>query len=84
MMDEQRIRRHIVCRLVEKRAYVRGHLLGERLVHGLPSHLRGTGKFVLAQLVKEEIVLVYGPTKHGVAYQLNIEKLDEIERLLQE
>jgi hypothetical protein len=83
-MDEHAIRRHVVRRLYTKKAFVHGHLLSERLLHGVPSHLRGTAKRVLAQLVREEVVLRYGPTEHGAAYQLNIERLEEIERMLQE
>ena len=82
-MDELAIQRHILRRLYVKKAFVRSHLLGERLLRGLPSHLRGAAKRVLAQLVREEFILRYGPTEHGVAYQLNIERLDEIERLIQ-
>jgi hypothetical protein len=83
-MEEQAIRRHIVKRLFDKNAFVHGHLLKERLIRGIPSHLRGTAKQVLKALLKEELVLVYAPTKYGVAYQLNVEYLDEIERMLEE
>jgi len=32
--------------------------------------------------MKEELVLFYGKTKHGDAYQLNIKKLKEIEDII--
>jgi hypothetical protein len=55
-MEEQAIRRHIVKRLFDKNAFVHGHLLKERLIRGIPSHLRGTAKQVLKALLKEELV----------------------------
>ncbi|MFT4297731.1 MAG: hypothetical protein ACMXX5_00905 [Candidatus Woesearchaeota archaeon] len=54
----------------------------ERLTSGIPPHLKGFVEEVLKDLVKEELVLFYGKTKHGDAYQLNIKKLNEIEKLI--
>ena len=54
----------------------------ERLQSGIPSHLQGFVKDVLDDLVKEELVVLYGKTKFGDAYQLNIVKLREIEELI--
>lgn len=48
----------------------------------LPGHLRGFVKDVLDELLKAEIVVIYGKTKHGDAYQLNIKKLKEIEEII--
>ena len=39
-------------------------------------------KDVLEDLIKEGLVLHYGRTKHGDAYQLNIKKLKEIEEII--
>jgi hypothetical protein len=39
-------------------------------------------KEVLEDLIKEELVVFYGKTKHGDAYQLNIKKLKEIEEYI--
>ena len=50
-------------------AFVHGHLLFERLQQGIPSHLAGFVKQVLDDLLKEEIVLFYGRTKHGASRQ---------------
>jgi hypothetical protein len=36
----------------------------------------------LGDLIKEGFVVHYGKTKHGLAYQLNIKKLKEIEGLI--
>jgi hypothetical protein len=80
-MAERMIRRHILKKLYAYGAFRHGHMLGERLWRGIPAHHRGLAKSVLAELVRERVVLEY-PTLHGAAYQLNIEKLDSIEREL--
>jgi len=77
-----KIRKNILKKLYVKQAFSRGHLLYERLQSGIPIHLCGFVEEVLNNLVKEELVLFYGKTKHGDAYQLNIEKLKEIEDIL--
>lgn len=80
--DYLRIKKNIVKKLYAYGAFTHGHLLLERLQSGIPSHLTGFVKQVLEDLVKEEIVLFYGKTKHGEAYQLNIKKLKEIEEII--
>ena len=80
--DYSRIKKNIVKKLYAYGAFAHGHLLLERLQNSIPSHLTGFVKEVLADLVKQEIVLFYGRTKHGDAYQLNIEKLKEIEEII--
>ncbi len=80
--DYQSVRKTIVRKLYAKRAFRKGHLLFERLQTGIPPHLTGYVKEVLDDLVKEGIVLYYGNTKHGNAYQLNISRLKEIENML--
>ncbi len=80
--DYQRIRRNIIKKLYSKQAFSKGHLLYERLKHGIPPHLIGFVDEVLNDLMKEGLVLYYGRTKHGDAYQLNIKKLKEIEEII--
>ena len=82
MADYLKIKRTIIRKLYAKRAFRKGHLLFERLQSGIPPHLAGFVHNVLDDLIKENIVLHYGKTKHGDAYQLNISKLKEIEEIL--
>ena len=80
--DYIRIRKNIIKRLYSNKAFVKGHLLYERLTSGIPSHLTGFVEDVLKDLIKEELVIHYGKTKYGDAYQLNVKKLKEIEEIL--
>jgi hypothetical protein len=57
-------------------------MLFERLYGSIPPHLRGYVKPVLNKLIREELVLIYGQTKYGTAYQLNINKLKQIEEII--
>jgi len=77
-----KIKKNILKKLYSNQAFSKGHLLFERLQSGIPSHLQGFVKDVLDDLVKEELVVLYGKTKFGDAYQLNIVKLREIEELI--
>ena len=77
-----KIKKNILKKLYAKKAFSKGHLLYERLQSGVPPHLYGFVEDVLHDLIKEELVLFYGKTKHGDAYQLNIKKLEEIEGML--
>ena len=80
--DYLKIKKNILKRLYSNQAFSKGHLLYERLTSGIPPHLKGDVKDILDELVKDEIVLFYGKTKHGDAYQLNIKKLKEIEEMI--
>ncbi len=80
--DYLKIKKNIVKKLYAHGAFVHGHLLLERLQGSVPSHLAGFVKEILKGLLKEGIVNLYGKTKHGDAYQLNIRKLKEIEELI--
>lgn len=80
--DCLKIKKNIVKKLYAHGAFVHGHLLLERLQSGVPSHLAGFVKSILKDLMKEGMVNLYGKTKHGAAYQLNIKKLKEIEELI--
>jgi len=79
--DYKRVRKNIVKKLYSVKAFSKGHLLFERLQHGIPSHLAGFVKDVLKDLIKEGIVIYYGRTKYGDAFQLNIKRLKEIEEI---
>lgn len=80
--DILRVRRNILKKLYANKAFSKGHMLYERLQSGIPSHLKGLVVDVLASLIKEGLVLFYGKTKHGDAYQLNIKKLNEVEDII--
>ena len=80
--DYQKIKKNIIKRLYSNHAFSKGHLLYERLTSGIPSHLTGFVKDVLEDLIKEGLVLHYGRTKYGDAYQLNIKKIKEIEEII--
>ena len=81
-IDYLKIKKNILKKLYSHQAFSKGHLLYERLTSGVPSHLQGFVKEVLNDLIKEELVIYYGKTKHGNAYQLNIKKLKEIEQII--
>ena len=80
--DHAKIKKNIIKKLYSKKAFSKGHLLYERLTAGIPQHLTGFVKDVLNELIKEELVIYYGKTKYGDAYQLNIKKLKEIEEII--
>lgn len=81
--NHQKIKKNILKKLYSNQAFSQGHLLYERLTSSIPPHLKGFVKIILKELIKEELVLFYGRTKHGDAYQLNIKKLKQIEELIQ-
>ena len=80
--DYARIKRNILRKLYAHHAFAKGHLLYERLASSIPAHLKGFVKDVLEDLVREELVVFYGKTNYGGAYQLNIERLKDIEECL--
>ncbi len=80
--DFNRISRNIIKKLYSHCAFEKGHMLYERLSSGIPSHLSGYTSFVLKYLIKQEYVKIYGNTKHGTAYQLNIKRLKDIEKII--
>ena len=77
-----KIKKNILKKLYSNKAFSKGHLLYERLTAGIPPHLAGFVDDVLNDLLKESLVIYYGKTKHGRAYQLNIRKLKEIEEII--
>ena len=80
--DYERIKRNIIKKLYSSKAFRKGHLLIETLKRGIPSHLIGYVEHVLKDLLKKELVIIYGKTRYGCAYQLNIKKLKEIEEII--
>lgn len=82
LSDYIKIRKNIIKKLYSTKAFAKGHLLYERLAAGIPSHLAGFVNEVLQDLIEEGLVIHYGRTKYGDAYQLNIKKLDEIEEII--
>jgi len=80
--DYLKIKKNIIKKLYSNQAFSKGHLLYERLTSGIPSHLTGFVKDVLEDLIKDGLVLYYGRTKYGNAYQLNIRRLKEIEEII--
>jgi len=80
--DYIKIKKNIIKRLYSNKAFSKGHLLYERLTAGVPSHLSGFVRDVLNDLIKEGLVVYYGKTKYGDAYQLNIKRLKEIEEFI--
>lgn len=80
--EGEKIKRNIVKKLYANQAFSKGHLLYKRLQTGIPKHIQGEIPTILHELLKKEIVLLYGKTKYGNAYQLNIKKIKEIEEII--
>lgn len=59
-------------------------MLEEHLISAVPKSERGKAKDILRDAVKLEFIVIYGPTNQGAAYQLNMEKLGEIENIMKE
>lgn len=77
------LRRHIIYRLHQRRAYGSKHLGKDVLLHsGVPSHLRGEVRKELDALIREGIVIYYDKGREAI--QLNIEKTEEIRKILEE
>ncbi len=75
------ISKAIIRKLYSANCWGNGHMLINRFKSGLPGHFRGDVNCVVEDLVKKEIILVYGRTKHGLAVYLNIKKKDEIDKI---
>ena len=80
--EYQKIKKTILKKMYSSKTFRKGHLLIETLQSGIPPHLIGFVRFVLDDLIKQGIVVYYGKTGHGLAYQLNIQKLNEIEDII--
>ena len=75
--DEEILAR-ILYKLLNNKCFSKGHMLEERIVSSVPKSERGRAKDILKRAVKQGLVLIYGNTSHGIAYQLNIQRLNEI------
>lgn len=75
------IAKAIVRKLYSADCWGKGHMLVDRFKHGLPGHFRGDVDSVVDDLVRKDVILVYGRTKHGLAVYLNIKKKAEINQL---
>ena len=80
--EYEKVKRNIVKKLYSNNCFSKGHLLFERLQSGIPKDIAGFVQDVLEDLIREKIVVLYGKTKHGDAYQLNMEKMEEIEKII--
>ncbi len=75
------IAKAIIRKLYSADCRGKGHMLVDRFKHGLPGHFKGDVDSIVEDLVRKEIILVYGRTKHGLAVYLNKKKKAEIEQL---
>lgn len=78
MVIDDEILARILYKLLNNKCFSKGHMLEERIISSVPKHERGRAKDILKNAVRKGLVLIYGKTSYGLAYQLNIEKLDEI------
>ena len=53
------------------------------LKRGFPSHVKGDVEKTIKKLVKENMILRH-PTSYGFQYSLNHDRIDEIEKILDE
>lgn len=82
MATDEQILARILYKLLNNKCFSKGHMLEERIVSSVPKHERGRAKDILKQAVKKQLVIIYGKTEHGLAYQLNIERLEEISEFI--
>lgn len=83
-IDEQEysiIVKAIIRKLYSANCWGKGHMLIDRFKSGLPGHFKGDVNTVVEDLLKKEIIVVYGRTKHRLAVHLNIQKKKEIDEL---
>ena len=69
------VKKSIVKKLYSAGCWGKGHMLIERFKSGLPPHIRGEVTQVVKKLIKEKFIRVYGRTKHGLAFYLNVAKI---------
>lgn len=78
MATDDQILARILYKLLNNKCFSKGHMLIERIVSSVPKHERGRAKDILRRAVKQGLILIYGSTNQGLAYQLNIQRLAEI------
>lgn len=83
MQDILLVKKAIIKKLYSTGCWGKGHMLVDRFKSGLPGHFRGLVSKAVKELVKEELVCVYGRTKHGLAVYLNITKKELIDALIE-
>ncbi len=81
--DKQLLAR-LLYKLWRNKCFRKGHMLEEHLISAVPKSERGAARDVLKEAIKLELIVTYGPTNQGAAYQLNMEKLEEIENIIKE
>lgn len=77
----RKIARTIIRKLYSVKAWGKGHMLIERFKSGLPGHFRGDVDSVVDDLLRAEIIKIYGKTKHCLAVYLNVKKKKEIDEI---
>jgi hypothetical protein len=83
-LDPNQILARILYKLVNNRCFRKGHMLEERIVSAVPAHEKGQAKAILKDAVRSKLILIYGKTNQGTAYQINLERIDEIQALIKE
>jgi DNA-binding PadR family transcriptional regulator len=76
------LKREILQKMYSQAVWEKGHVLEDTIAHAVRRDQRGSVYYALKELVKEGLVKVYGQSRHGTAYQLNIEKKADIEAAL--
>jgi len=74
MQEIELVKKAVIRKLYSAGCWGKGYMLVDRCKSGLPPHLRGIVSKAVKELVKQEIVCVYGRTKHGLAVYLNVTK----------
>ena len=78
MVTDAEILARMLFKLINNKCYSKGHILEERLISAVAKHDRGRAKDILKQAIKIRLILIYGQTNYGLAYQLNTEKLSYV------
>ena len=76
------IQRHILKKLYKIRAMGAKHFRIDNLVSGVPSHVRGTLKKEIENLIRKDYIRLYNRSKG--ALHLNLDKLPEILEFLEQ
>ncbi len=77
------LRATILHKLYRRGKWGRSHTSIDRLVKGVPKHLRGEAKDVALDLIREGLLLSK-PTYYGLEVSLNPDEKSEIERIIRE
>jgi len=82
-MIQEAIRRKILKKLYLQRIIQHKHTSFDNLPKGFPTHLRGQVKEA-AELLLKEGLLLSKPTSYGLEVSLNHERIEEIEKIIEE